>query len=113
MGASTGSAALGAPGGPLFVPGFVSGCLSVQELQQSWHTLIAAHGSDSRAIEAEDDDIDDDVDVTVDFKEICLIQACSRTSSLIHKCVGMHPNGHSPAVAHFLLECTAVVGYGR
>lgn len=66
MGASTGSAALGAPGGPLFVPGFVSGCLSVQELQRSWHTLIAALESDSRAIEAEDDEVDDDVDVTVD-----------------------------------------------
>lgn len=60
MGATTGVAALGAPGGPLFVPGFVSGCLSVQELQRSWHTLIAALELDSRAIEA------DDVDVTVD-----------------------------------------------
>ncbi|KAG0585766.1 hypothetical protein M758_2G035700 [Ceratodon purpureus] len=58
MGATTGVAALGAPGGPLFVPGFVSGCLSVVELQRSWHTLISALEGDSRALEAEDDDVD-------------------------------------------------------
>ena len=60
----TGVAALGAPGGPLFVPGFVSGCLSVQELQRSWHTLIAALELDCRAVEADEDD--DVVDVTVE-----------------------------------------------
>lgn len=81
MGGPTGVAALGAPGGPLFVPGFVSGCLSVQELQRSWHTLIAALESDSRAIEAQDDDVDvtvEDLKVVTDAQVVDEALMCGR-----------------------------------
>ena len=62
MGAPTAVGALGAPGGPLFVPGFVSGCLNVEELQHSWHTLLAALDVETQC-GAAGDDADFDVSV--------------------------------------------------
>lgn len=92
MGASAGSAALGAPGGPLFVPGFVSGCLSVQELQRSWHTLIAALESDSRALDLEDDDVDvtvEDLKVVTDAQLVdkALAEVLDGTNPRLDSCM--------------------------
>lgn len=88
MGTTTGVAALGAPGGPLFVPGFVSGCLSVQELHRSWHTLITALESDSRVIGAGDDDVDvsvEDLKVVTDAQlvEKALAEVLDDTNSTL------------------------------
>lgn len=54
---------VGAPGGPLFVPGFISGLIRVTELQHSWLTLLAALESDSGALPGEESETGVDISV--------------------------------------------------